>query len=120
MSVPHSAEASASLAPWTPPQLAEFISDTRNVEPCADATAASCPRRAGGVATALEPSSARANDSALRRGLRSQPWIGYVCALKAPGSGPGRESRLCSVSCHDAEAKPPAASGAPGTAPSTA
>src|SRR5689334_21388570 len=103
MSAPHSAEASESLAPWMPPQLAELISETRNVEPWAAATAASCAIRAVGVATALEPSSERANDTALRCGLRSQPWIGYVCALKPSGRGPGSESTSFSVSSHAAD-----------------
>src|ERR1700750_2345931 len=112
MPVPQRAEARASLAPWTPPQLAELVSDTRNVDPCAAAIAASCAMRAVGVATALEPSSALANESALRCGLRSQPWIGYAWALKPIGRGPGDESRLSSVSSHAAEGNPPAASGA--------
>src|SRR4051795_3252937 len=96
-SVPHSADASASLAPCTPPQLAEFVSDTRNVDPCACATAASCAMRATGGASALGPSSALAKDTFLRCGLRSHVCIAYVCALKPIGRGPGCESTSSSL-----------------------
>src|SRR3954471_21244433 len=110
-SVPHSADASASLAPCTPPQLAEFISETRNVDPCVDATAASCAMRATGGASALGPSSAFANETFLRCGLRSHVCIAYVCALKPIGRGPGSERTSSMLSSHAAEANPPAASG---------
>ena len=60
MSTPQSAEATLLLAPRTPPQLAEFVSDTRKVAPWANATAASWAIRATGGANALEPSSDRA------------------------------------------------------------
>src|SRR3954463_10620304 len=105
-SVPHSADASASLAPCTPPQLAEFISETRNVDPCVDATAASCAMRATGGASVLGPSSALANEPFLRGGVRSQVCIAYVCALKPIGRGPGRDRTSSMLSSHAAEAKP--------------
>ena len=76
--------------------------------------------RATGGASALGPSSALANETFLRCGLRSQVCIAYVCALKASGRGPGCERMSSSLSSHAADAKPPAASGAPGAAAPTA
>src|SRR5918911_735309 len=105
-SVPHSAEASALLAPRTPPQFAEFISDTRNGTPWAAATAASCAMRLTGGAKALEPSSDRDRDAALR-GRESHVWSAYVWALKPTGPGPGPERRSSSLSSHADVAKPP-------------